>query len=74
MRERNCLPTCRRRQSTLAPVDVLAYAATGTTGSPVAVHAAKPPSRSVALTRPSWCRTAAARLDWNPPWQARMIC
>ena len=42
---------------------VPAYAAAGTTGSPAAVHAAKPPSRSVALTRPSWCRAAAARLD-----------
>ena len=35
----------------------------GTTGRPACLQAAKPPSRSVALRRPSRCKVAAARLD-----------
>ena len=34
-----------------------------TSGKLAAAHAAKPPSRSVALIRPSLCKVAAAKLD-----------
>ena len=44
------------------------------TGSPAARHALKPPSTSVARAKPSCCSVAAARLDWQPSSQSRMIC
>jgi Transposase len=44
------------------------------TGKPDAAQAVKPPSRSVALVRPSCCSVAAARLDWYPSWHTRMRC
>jgi hypothetical protein len=43
-----------------------------TSGKLAAAHATKPPSRSAALTRPSRCKVAAAKLDWKPSLQIRM--
>jgi hypothetical protein len=52
----------------------LGWLPAGDHGRPAAVQAVNPPSRSVAWIRPSCCRVAAARLDWYPYWQMRMIC
>ena len=43
------------------------------TGRPAAAQAVNPPSRSVAWAWPSCCKFAAARLDWYPWLQTRMI-
>ena len=37
--------------------------ARATSGKLAAAHAANPPSRSVALAKPSLCKVAAAKLD-----------
>src|SRR5260370_29894795 len=44
------------------------------TGRPAAAQAVNPPPRTVAWMRPSCCRAAAARLDWQPWLQMRMMC
>ena len=46
------------------PSNPTTYGAVRATSAKLAAaHAAKPPSRSVALTRPSLCKVAAAKLD-----------
>jgi len=62
------------RQGDRLPAGSCRAAVEAITGRPAAAQPVNPPSRSVAWTRPSCCSVAAARLDWYPCWQMRMMC
>jgi hypothetical protein len=65
---------CRHR-SVICPggvLGVLRGRVRAAIGKLAAAHAAEPPSRSVALTRPGLCTVAAAKLGWKPSLQIGM--